>query len=239
MYALNHFRFYLLGKKFLVRTDHKALQWLTKTKNPKTPHLYCRWQSLLTEFDFEIHYVPAGQLKLVDALSRKPYKDGDNRNIILLLPKCDKLWDDKFPVADARRTTDDEFWIEVMKKKFGEPIKKTPKEKTNKTRAVGYCGVDSLSEMLAGISLDVSALEDDSEVSTSTNNDKEGFRYERKKVKAYHLTQPRPNQDEYAIYAPKTFQVTNRDTRVVDTHSEVTIPEGTHANVVTPPHGIF
>ena len=49
----------------------------------------------------------------------------------------------------------------------------------------------------------------------------------------------RPNQDEYAIYAPKTFRVTNRATRVVDTHLEVTIPEGTHANVVAPPHGTF
>ena len=54
VYALNHFRFYLLGKKFLVRTDHKALEWLRKTKNKMTPHLCYRWQSLLTEFDFEI-----------------------------------------------------------------------------------------------------------------------------------------------------------------------------------------
>ena len=38
IYALNHFRFFLLGKRFLVRTDHKALEWLTKTKNPNTPH---------------------------------------------------------------------------------------------------------------------------------------------------------------------------------------------------------
>ena len=193
----------------------------------------------MTEFDFEIQYVPAGQLKLVDALSQKPYKDGDHGNIIPLLPKRDKLWDDKFPVTDARRTTDDEFWIEVMKKKFGEPLKKSPKEKTKETRTVGYCGLTSLRDLLAGISLDVSALEDDSEVSTSTSNDRDGFRYERKKDTVYHLTQPQPNQDEYAIYAPKTFRITNRATRVVDTHLEVTIPEGTHANVVAPPHGTF
>ena len=38
VYALNHFRFFLLGKQFLVRTDHKVLERLTKTKNPNTPH---------------------------------------------------------------------------------------------------------------------------------------------------------------------------------------------------------
>ena len=30
--SLNHFRFYVLGRRFLVRTDHSAQQWLRNFK---------------------------------------------------------------------------------------------------------------------------------------------------------------------------------------------------------------
>ena len=32
--SLKHFRFYVLGRRFLVRTDHSALQWLRNFKEP-------------------------------------------------------------------------------------------------------------------------------------------------------------------------------------------------------------
>ena len=167
-YALNHFRFILLGKKFLVRTDHKALEWLTKTKNPKTPALCYRWQSLLSEFDFDIEYVPGRYLKLVNALSRRPYKAGDTGNIIPLLPKRDRLWDDEFDIDHARNTIDDDFWIPVMQKKFGEAVKKEPRAVASTTvcqRIPAY-----LKGLFSRGSLDVCALEGEEEPSTTSES---------------------------------------------------------------------
>ena len=123
--AIENFRFYLLGRRFLVRTDHKSLEWLRKTTNRKTPAMCFRWQNLLSEYDFTISHVPATQLKLVDSLSRKNYKPGDQGNMIPLLPKRDNLWDDDALIEEARQNVDDEFWIPIMTKKFGDPVKDT------------------------------------------------------------------------------------------------------------------
>ena len=188
----------------------------------------------MTEFDFEIQYVPGSQLKLVDTLSRKPYKDGDNGNIIPLLPKRDRLWDDEFDVAEARRTTDDEFWIEVMKKKFGEPIKKTPKPpQEKKPRNVGDVTLDSLDKLFSDFT--VSALEEEGEALTLTVDNNDGFKYKKKKETAYLLTQPNPNKTIYAVHAPKTTHLLARTSKFIDTQLEVTIPPSKQGNVVPPP----
>jgi dUTP pyrophosphatase len=123
--AVESFRFYLVGREFLVQTDHKALQWLMKTSSEHTPAMCFRWQSLLAEYMFDIEYVPASKMKVVDALSRRSYREGDNGNLLPLLPKRDKLWDDDVVVQEARSTDDDSFWIPVMKKKFGTPAEDT------------------------------------------------------------------------------------------------------------------
>ena len=80
--AVESFQFYLLGRKFQIRTDHKALEWLMRTTDAKTPALCFRWQSLLSENSFEITYVPGSKMKMVDSLSRRPYKEGDQGNLI-------------------------------------------------------------------------------------------------------------------------------------------------------------
>ncbi len=77
VYAVNHFRYYLLGKKFFIRTDHRALEWLLKTRSNNVPALIYRWQDILAEYDFEIQYVPGKRMQHVDGLSRKAYKQGD------------------------------------------------------------------------------------------------------------------------------------------------------------------
>lgn len=117
--AVESFRFYLLGRKFQIRTDHKALEWLMRTTDAKTPALCFRWQSLLSEYDFEITYIPGSKMKMVDSLSRRPYKEGDQGNLIPLLPKRDRLWDDDIDVKEARTNQTDDFWIDVMKRRFG------------------------------------------------------------------------------------------------------------------------
>ena len=52
--AVGKFRVYLLGRPFLLRTDHNALHWLRLTPAPfgKQGH----WMMEIEEFDFEIEH---------------------------------------------------------------------------------------------------------------------------------------------------------------------------------------
>jgi hypothetical protein len=70
VYFLKYFRHYLLGRKFLVRTDHSALQWLRKTREPIGQQ--ARWIGFIEEFDFDILHRPGTRHGNADAMSRKP-----------------------------------------------------------------------------------------------------------------------------------------------------------------------
>ena len=61
---------YLAGATFVVRTDHKALQWLTSFKNLKGR--LARWVEELAAYHFVIEAVPGTSIPHVDALSRIP-----------------------------------------------------------------------------------------------------------------------------------------------------------------------
>jgi transposase InsO family protein len=70
VFFLKHFRQYLLGKPFLVRTDHAALQWLRRTPQPIGQQ--SRWLEVLEEFDFTVEHRPGSKHANADALSRRP-----------------------------------------------------------------------------------------------------------------------------------------------------------------------
>ena len=65
-----HFRPYLLGRRFTLRTDHGSLAWLKNFKDP-TGQL-ARWLEKLQEFDFEVVHRPGRSHGNADALSRMP-----------------------------------------------------------------------------------------------------------------------------------------------------------------------
>ncbi|KAJ8369228.1 hypothetical protein SKAU_G00092560 [Synaphobranchus kaupii] len=68
--ALHHFRPYLQGSHFLLRTDHASLTWLLNCKDPEGQ--VARWLEQLQGYDFEIRH-RAGRLHgNADALSRRP-----------------------------------------------------------------------------------------------------------------------------------------------------------------------
>ena len=48
-----HFRHYLLGRQFKIVTDHSALQWLHKFKDPDA--LTARWLEKLAAFNYELN----------------------------------------------------------------------------------------------------------------------------------------------------------------------------------------
>jgi len=49
---LKQFRQYLLGRHFIIRTDHAALSWLRQTAEPM-PQL-ARWLTFIEQFDYEV-----------------------------------------------------------------------------------------------------------------------------------------------------------------------------------------
>lgn len=67
---MENFKHYLLGERFLIRTDHAALKWLISFKNPEGQ--MARWLEALFIFDFEITHRPGRQHSNADALSRRP-----------------------------------------------------------------------------------------------------------------------------------------------------------------------
>ena len=71
IFGLKTFRQYLLGRKFTIRTDHAALQWLKKTPSPIGQQ--ARWVEQIEEFDYTIQHRPGAQHSNADAMSRRPH----------------------------------------------------------------------------------------------------------------------------------------------------------------------
>lgn len=67
---IKHFRPFLYGHKFLVRTDHSSLKWLLRFKDPEGQ--LARWIEVISTYDMEIEH-RAGKLHgNADGLSRVP-----------------------------------------------------------------------------------------------------------------------------------------------------------------------
>ena len=71
--AVKTYHHCLCGRQFLVRTDHSALKWLLKFKNPEGQ--LTRWLELLGTYDFNIQNRSGICHGNADALSRRPCGD--------------------------------------------------------------------------------------------------------------------------------------------------------------------
>jgi hypothetical protein len=71
VWAIKYFRRYLHGSRFLVETDHSALQWLLNqpTKENDNKRII-RWKLMLQEYDFEVKYRKGKANANADTLSR-------------------------------------------------------------------------------------------------------------------------------------------------------------------------
>ncbi len=67
-WALDSFKYYLLGREFILETDHKALQWLQRMKD--TNSRITRWYLAMQPFRFSIQHVPGKENLTADYLSR-------------------------------------------------------------------------------------------------------------------------------------------------------------------------
>jgi len=75
---LKTYRQYLLGRRFVIRTDHSALQSLRKTPEPIGQQ--ARWQTFIKQLTFTITHRPGTQHRNADALSRRPNDDDEDGN---------------------------------------------------------------------------------------------------------------------------------------------------------------
>ena len=68
VWALQKLSRYLLGRKFLLQTDHRPLKYMNsgKTLNARI----CRWALILQQFDFAIDYISGPSNAIADFLSR-------------------------------------------------------------------------------------------------------------------------------------------------------------------------
>ena len=85
-YFTQYFRYYLVGRRFICRTDHCALKWLFSIEPVGK---YARWLMRLAEFDMYVMYLPGKQNTVADALSRimeKPTLEGMVEHLQLTAP---------------------------------------------------------------------------------------------------------------------------------------------------------
>ena len=77
---VHHFRHYLLGREFTLRTDHNSLVWVRNFKEPEGQ--LARWLEKLEEYNFTIVHRRGALHNNADALSRIPCRQcgRDNHN---------------------------------------------------------------------------------------------------------------------------------------------------------------
>lgn len=75
VWAIRHFRPYLYGKKFIIKTDHKPLIYLFGMTDPSSR--LTKFRLYLEEYDFNIEYIPGRHNAAADALSRLPLSSSD------------------------------------------------------------------------------------------------------------------------------------------------------------------
>jgi len=73
VFALKHFRQYLLGRPFVTRGDHSALSWLRRTPEPLHP--LARWLTLIEQYDYKVVHRPGHKHSNADGLSRRREPD--------------------------------------------------------------------------------------------------------------------------------------------------------------------
>ena len=69
VHNVNHFRHYLIGKKFTIRVDNRIVTYIQSKQHPKNRKLL-NWSLQLSEYDYDIVHIPGKNNCISDCLSR-------------------------------------------------------------------------------------------------------------------------------------------------------------------------
>lgn len=101
VWGIRKMRAFLEGYHFNVLTDHQALQWLNKLKNPSGR--LARWALELQQYDFDIKYRSGKQNKVADELSRNP--------VCLTSARSDEWYEKKIKEVEKEPSKNPEYCI--------------------------------------------------------------------------------------------------------------------------------
>ena len=107
VWGIQHFKPYLYGRSFVVRTDHGSLSWLKSFKEPEGQLV--RWLQVLEQFDFQVVHRPGEKHANADALSRGPCHQCGCDHVCTLSDKGISWlaeWPSKFFVREQRKDPD-------------------------------------------------------------------------------------------------------------------------------------
>lgn len=82
-WALDSFRYYLIGREFTLETDHRALTWLNQMKD--TNARITRWFLAVQPFQFKVNYRTGLENCAADFLSRTPQRvsrEGEEMSVL-------------------------------------------------------------------------------------------------------------------------------------------------------------
>ena len=102
--AIKNWRYFLLARPFLVRTDHGSLRWL-RTSAALSGQL-ARWAESLADYDFTVEYRPGKKHTNADALSRR---DPPTDPSMVITPEDRKFYEElriKIPGAAQKQASD-------------------------------------------------------------------------------------------------------------------------------------
>lgn len=108
VWSVNEFRHYLTGRKFVILSDHRPLQWLNNVTDPGARLL--RWRLKLNNYDYSITYTPGKTNYVADELSRNGFCNFIEDNSIFneaLIPSI-KALNINDPIIDPDASDDDD-----------------------------------------------------------------------------------------------------------------------------------
>ena len=97
--AFEEWKHYLLPLVFKARTDHNGLKYLKTQKHLSERQWH--WLGFLSEFNFELIYKPGTQMKVPDALSRKPHTKEELQDLLRVCSEEETKFGIAIPLNDG------------------------------------------------------------------------------------------------------------------------------------------
>ena len=105
IFAIDTYKFFLTGRKFLVRTDNSALTWLKNQKDPKG--ILMRWLRIISAYDFDIEHRAGTKHANADALSRTTHAPFMTPHEVETILNDDQILAINEPAEDEDQTSSD------------------------------------------------------------------------------------------------------------------------------------